>query len=368
MLTVSQPSHSPCRTRPQSFAERVARCFCLTLFLVVATRSAFVPTAATNSAQDSTATDAMRQDKNGPEQSQSQLVGWTEHDRLEHDLSVTLRHDERLHLLEDLDPCQAADAAMQTLMKGSSMKNRLESLFQKATSQTCRKTILRHFGYFVASMGREEALPFSGRSPSFQLNNSCPEPVYDDWTKLPKGVHLGHLQNRSYQPPRDQATYVHHPDELKLLYLILAHEDAPSVIRLVEALQDNNNSKTDLWNMSSSSPSPSSCFVIHVDAKDVSEATFLVLQTYALHHSNVHVLPHPYRVRVNWGGFSMVNATLQMLRYATGYTPGTRALVFDKAIHLSATTYPLASNTEIRHELAKYPLDANLMNVIMKPR
>ncbi|KAL7566842.1 hypothetical protein ACA910_021341 [Epithemia clementina (nom. ined.)] len=295
---------------------------------------------------------------------------WTEHDRLERDLSlVRPRQDDdkntNLQKLfsDDLDATQAAQVATQLLLDQSSVTQRLESLFAKATTASCRAKILQHYGYFVTALGREEPLPFASSSRSFaRLNNTCPEPVYDDWTKLPPGMHLGHIQNRSYEPPRDQAIYVDDPRDLKLLYLILTHDDAPSTIRLVQALQDDdgddNNNNTTMVH-----------FVIHVDAKEASQDTYLALQDFSVHYDNVHVLPHPYRVSVNWGGFTMVNATLQMLKYATGMLPTTRAaLPFDKAIHLSSTTYPLASNTEIRYELAKYPVDANFMNVIMKPQ
>ena len=304
---------------------------------------------------------------------------WTEHDRLDRDLSLhSPTNDTTTTTMTN-----AARTASQTLWMGSSMTHRLEALFQKTTSDTCRALIVRHLGYFVSALGREEALPFAGNG-GFRLETTCPEPAYEDWTNLPPGMHLGHLQNRSYQPPPTQATYVQHANDLKLLYLILAHDDAPAVIRLVQALQDNdndstphphNNNSTHLKNASFSSQSPTSnkstptsWFVIHVDAKESSEATYQRLHDYALEHANVHVVAHPYRVRVTWGGFSMVNATLQMLQFATGHLPGQAALDFDKAIHLSATTYPLASTTEIRHELAKYPVDANFMNVIMKPQ
>ena len=42
-------------------------------------------------------------------------------------------------------------------------------------------------------------------------------------------------------------------------------------------------------------------------------------------------------------------------------------LQFHKFVHLASTSYPIKSNTEIREVLASHPLDANLMNVIMKP-
>eukprot|EP00522_Entomoneis_paludosa_P012151 CAMPEP_0172447026 /NCGR_PEP_ID=MMETSP1065-20121228/6420_1 /TAXON_ID=265537 /ORGANISM="Amphiprora paludosa, Strain CCMP125" /LENGTH=766 /DNA_ID=CAMNT_0013198225 /DNA_START=86 /DNA_END=2386 /DNA_ORIENTATION=+ len=280
------------------------------------------------------------------------VANWTERERLERDLAIwpSSTNSNVSYITENRNTELAAQAAAQLLMEGSQMTERLAALFEKATSPTCRELVLKHFGYFVASLGREEALPFS----KVKLNNTCPEPVYEDWNNLPEGVHLGLLQNRSYQPPRDVAEYIDDPNNLKLLYVVLAHDKPGSVVRLVESLDGPNGRLTN-------------SFVIHVDGKESSDATHLEIMEYASTKANVHVLENPHRIRVNWGGFTMVNATLQMLKYATGHLPGTSALDFHKVVHLSHTTYPLASNTEIRHELAKYPLDANFFQVVMRP-
>jgi hypothetical protein len=58
----------------------------------------------------------------------------------------------------------------------------------------------------------------------------------------------------------------------------------------------------------------------------------------------------------------MVNATLQMLHYTFE-----NDIFFDKWIHLASTNYPHASNAKIRHVLAEYPLDANLLHIVLKP-
>jgi hypothetical protein len=41
--------------------------------------------------------------------------------------------------------------------------------------------------------------------------------------------------------------------------------------------------------------------------------------------------------------------------------------LFDKFVHLASTSYPLASNREIKERLAQFPVDANLLYAIMKP-
>jgi hypothetical protein len=109
-------------------------------------------------------------------------------------------------------------------------------------------------------------------------------------------------------------------------------------------------------------------FVVHVDGKESSDETYNALDEYAASRDHVHILGNDRRVRVNWGGFTMVNATLQILQYAFAVDDPTRQhLDFHKFVHLAASSYPLASNLEIRNKLASFPLDANFLNVIMKP-
>jgi hypothetical protein len=74
------------------------------------------------------------------------------------------------------------------------------------------------------------------------------------------------------------------------------------------------------------------------------------------------VLDHPYRVRVNWGGFSMVNATLQMLNYVDRHQ-----IHFTHFVHMASTAYPIASNRRIRNTIAAFPVDANFLHIILKP-
>jgi len=148
--------------------------------------------------------------------------------------------------------------------------------------------------------------------------------------------------------------YVEDADDLRLLYGILTHADPEATIRLVEALHQEGHT-----------------FVIHVDGKESSDDAYEALVEYAATRDYVHVLAHPHRVRANWGGFSLVNATLQILRYSLGHegypTEGTAPLEFHKFVHMASTTYPIASNAEIRRRLASYPLDANFVHVVFKP-
>jgi len=140
-----------------------------------------------------------------------------------------------------------------------------------------------------------------------------------------------------------------------LFVSILTHDDANATKRLVDVLYQEGH-----------------VFVIHVDGKENSEGTYQELVEYASTRPYVHVLPKRRRVRVSWGGFSMVNATLQILQYAFAVDAlddePDRPLEFHKFFHIASTSYPLASNAEIRRRIADHPLDANFFNVILKPQ
>ena len=277
-------------------------------------------------------------------------LGMTKHEDLQRTLHIDL-HDnnspENVNL--DLATADARDAARQVLQRiGSSVQDRLTAMFAKTKTPECRALIGEHFGYYLNAIGKEESLPFA----QAKFQNECPEPVLD-FDNLPNGTHLGIVQNRTYQPPRNETEYIDHPDDLKLCYGILTHDDAEATIRLIQVLYEDGH-----------------VFVIHVDGKETSDETYHTLVEYAVSRVHVHVVANHQRVRVNWGGFSMVNATLQMLQYAFAIDedPGGRSpLDFHKFVHLAASSYPLASNHEIRQQLASFPLDANFLHVIMKP-
>ena len=234
-------------------------------------------------------------------------------------------------------------------LMSSQLEKRLEKLFAKTRTAECRANIARHLGYFVNALALEESLPFT----NVRFPNNCGETIYN-WDNLPEGMHIGDVQNRTYQPPRNESVYLDDPAEMQLLYAILTHDNPNATIRLIEALYETQQNHQ---------------FVIHVDAKY--DATQNALLEFAATRNYVHVLSDPYRVRVNWGGFSMVNATLQTLKYAfavPGQSDNTVGpLPFHKFVHLSSSSYPLASNPEIRHKLASYPLDANFLNIILQP-
>jgi hypothetical protein len=275
-------------------------------------------------------------------------LGMTEHEDLKRTLHVDLHNldlPENANL--DLTTSDPRDAARQVMQRiGASLEDRLATIFSKAKTPECRAMVGEHMGYFINAIGKEEALPFAETT----FKNECPEPVYD-WENLPDNIHIGEIQNRTYQPPRDEAEYIANPDDLRLCYGILTHDDATGTIRLMEVLYEEGH-----------------VFVVHVDGKESSDETYNALVEYAASRDHVHIVANDRRVRVNWGGFTMVNATLQILQYAFAVDdPKRQHLDFHKFVHLAASSYPLASNLEIRDKLASFSLDANFLNVIMKP-
>jgi len=168
-----------------------------------------------------------------------------------------------------------------------SIEERIHTVLAKATTKECKEKIATHFALYLDALGYETSVPFL----ESHFDNTCPEPVYN-FDKLPRGITIEDIMNRTYQPPRDFAQYIEDPQDLRLLYGILSHEHPDSTIRLIEALYEEGH-----------------VFVIHVDGKNSSDDTYHTLVEYSKDRPYVHVLPNQYRCRVNWGGFSLVNAT-----------------------------------------------------------
>jgi hypothetical protein len=180
---------------------------------------------------------------------------------------------------------EASSLVTKKLMK--TLEERITKLYTKAKTAHCRAIIANHFSNFIEAFANETSFPFL----ESRYENTCPEPVYN-FDKLPRGITVEDVMNRTYQPPRDMAEYINDPDDLQILYGILTHDHPASTIRLIEALYEKGH-----------------LFVIHVDGKDTSDDTYRTIMEYAKGRPYIHIVPDQYRVRVNWGGFSMVNAT-----------------------------------------------------------
>ena len=99
-----------------------------------------------------------------------------------------------------------------------------------------------------------------------------------------------------------------------------------------------------------------------MDAKERSDATYRELRAYALARPWVHVMDKG-RESVSWGGFNVVQATLNGLEVALDEF----ADQWDWVWTLSGYTYPLASNAQIRAELARHPADTEFLEIRPTP-
>ena len=135
--------------------------------------------------------------------------------------------------------------------------------------------------------------------------------------------------------------------DVRLAYLLLVHEQPEQVERIVDAL----------WE-------PQHHFLVHVDMKPASENTLVALKAFvrrarAAGRTNVHLMADEFRKAVSWGGFNVVQATLNGIHYATADMD----LDFHWMVPMSGYTYPLFSNADIRARLASYPTDTNFFEI-----
>jgi Core-2/I-Branching enzyme len=131
-------------------------------------------------------------------------------------------------------------------------------------------------------------------------------------------------------------------NEMAILYIMLVHNNSRFVERIINSLNE-----------------PQHTFIIHVDLKATVVRTELI-STAAL-KPNVFLVEVKDSQRVNWGGYSAVNATIQGMKYA---------IKLGRPFHymqlLSGTSYPIKSNLAIRTELAQQP-GAIYMDVFEEP-
>lgn len=162
---------------------------------------------------------------------------------------------------------------------------------------------------------------------------SIQDPVY---SKLPRSLYP------DYSTAYARNLTAVSPENLSILYIILVHAYPDFVVRLINSLDE-----------------PQHTFVLHVDGKETHIRKKL-LQILKL-RENVYLVDEKDSVRVNWGGYSVVNATIQSMRYAW---------LLDRPFHymqlLSGTSYPIKSNLAIRTELSQIP-SAIYMDVIEQP-
>jgi hypothetical protein len=121
---------------------------------------------------------------------------------------------------------------------------------------------------------------------------------------------------------------------MKIAYLILAHNNAQHLQRLISALTTDSSS-----------------FFIHLDRK-TERSPFL-----SIGGDNVHFTEQ--RAAVHWGDFSQVEAVLILLQAA-------QAGGFDRCVLLSGADYPLRSALAIERFFAAEP-EREFMNLVAMP-
>lgn len=224
------------------------------------------------------------------------------------------------------------------------MTTRLAGLLNGTRTPACAEEVALSFEAFVSGHLTETLLPFE--SPFVQ--NQCPQ-----------------------DPPRElmeEGAPLKAPADLRLLYLILAHQDFEQVVRLIRALQDEDITDGEAAAAAAAGAAtakagePKSHFVVHVDGKVPLLPAARALLDYAALTPNVHVMTAEGRVNVSWGGFSVVQATLNAMAY--GFHLG---LPFDRVINLSGATYPVATPAAIRRTLARHALHEQLLFIDPTP-
>jgi hypothetical protein len=124
---------------------------------------------------------------------------------------------------------------------------------------------------------------------------------------------------------------------VKICYLILAHNNFRHLDRLINALNGVD-----------------CAFYIHLDKKTIQE--------YTPQHKNVEIIPE--RIDINWGGFSMIRATLALMEYGMAYSSDA-----DYYILISGVDYPVRSKEFLYQQLEKRKeyIDIAPVPVLFKP-
>jgi len=123
---------------------------------------------------------------------------------------------------------------------------------------------------------------------------------------------------------------------MKIAYLILAHGNPRHLARLVAAL---SSSRAD--------------FFVHIDRKsDI--LPFAEIQGQAIHYSDT-------RIPVYWGDYSIVEATLILLRCAFDWAKN-----FDRFVLLSGADYPVRTSAHIER-FFEMNSDVEFMNLVAMP-
>ena len=176
---------------------------------------------------------------------------------------------------------------------------------------------------YIRAISEEKPLPFE----NILFQSKC----QSDVERNPPWSPLVSLYTQDISKIKPYRNFTRVPSEdISILYVILMHHDVKFATRIIKALNESQHK-----------------FVIHID-KRAENVNFEMLKFSSL-YPNIYILPNVLRQVVNWGGFSIVNATLTAMRYASNLD-----IHYDYLINLSGSTYPIKSNSYIRQALAEY--------------
>lgn len=117
----------------------------------------------------------------------------------------------------------------------------------------------------------------------------------------------------------------------KIAYLIQAHEDPENLLRMINALDDSTD------------------FFIHIDKKASIDPFYQLLKA----KDNVFFMEGDDRIKVYWGGFSQVEATLNLIKKCIVQND-VNDLDYLKVIFISGSDYPIKSKDELRKYLVEF--------------
>ncbi len=207
----------------------------------------------------------------------------------------------------------------------------LRRLTQKAKTDNCRRQIEFEYMKYMRSLSEERPFPFE----EIYFHTQCAS-ASEKQEKPLLAVGMKNPPNRPNLPPHlpNTATYKD-PKDISILYVLLMHDNIEFAQKLILALDEPNHT-----------------YIIHVDykAQDIYNDMITFRKNTQL-QGDLHILEDSQgRETGAWGGFSLVNSTLNAMRYAVN-----DGITFDYMIDISGTTYPLVNNKAIRTELSKKP-------------
>eukprot|EP01041_Mallomonas_annulata_P006289 gene6289-12733_t len=202
----------------------------------------------------------------------------------------------------------------------------VQRLTQKASTEECKSKILAAYDEYWHALAHESAFPFE----DVMFHSECNSSTTTATPLMPLRTKVYPPRPPISPPPVPPRTQLN-PNNVSLLYVILVHDQPELLHRLIAALDE-----------------PQHTFVIHVDLK-ANDLFYLAknLSTAAV-NNNVFVLTDEYRQSASWGAFSIVNATLNAMRFGWELQRP-----FHFVINLSGTSYPIKSNAFMRTALAE---------------